>query len=80
MPVKKRIPVGFISTEEMESILAANPGSRIEARAYDCTGEEVRSVGEAHTVVVWIFKGEEMIFETQVEGYPCMAPPKKKGR
>jgi hypothetical protein len=69
--------MGFVSTEEMERILAENPGARLEAHAYDCTGEEVQSVGEAHTVVVWIFKGKDLIYETQVEGYPCMAAPRR---
>jgi hypothetical protein len=79
MPAKKNsVPAGFVRTDEMEKILAENVGSRIEAHAYDCTGEEVSSVGEAHTVVVWILKGEELIFETQVEGYPCMAAPRRK--
>ncbi len=53
------VPVGFVPTDEMEDILASHQGSYLEANAYSCTGEEVDSVEEAHTVVVRIYEGEE---------------------
>lgn len=65
------VPEGFVPTDEMEDILASRPGSHLEANAYSCTGEEVGSVGEAHTVVVRIFEGEILLFETQMAGLPC---------
>lgn len=67
------VPEGFIPTDEMEDILASRPGSHLEANAYSCTGEEVGSVGEAHTVVVRIYEGEILLFETQMAGLPCDA-------
>jgi hypothetical protein len=67
------VPEGFVPTDEMEDILASRPGSHLEANAYSCTGEEVGSVGEAHTVVVRIYEGEILLFETQLAGLPCDA-------
>jgi hypothetical protein len=74
-PVKRYyVPEGFVPTDEMEDILDSRPGSHLEANAYSCTGEEVGSVGEAHTVVVRIYEGEILLFETQMAGLPCEAP------
>jgi hypothetical protein len=70
-------PLGFLPTGEMRRILEANKERVLVARAYDCTGEEVDSVGEAHTVVVMIFDGERVIYEDQVEGSPCMMSAKE---
>jgi hypothetical protein len=67
------IPDGFVPTDEMEDILASHPGSYLEANAYSCTGEEVDSVGKAHTVVVRIYEGKKLLFETQMAGLPCDA-------
>jgi hypothetical protein len=66
-------PEGFVPTDEMEDILASHPGAYLEANAYSCTGEEVGAVGEAHTVVVRIYEGEILLFETQMAGSPCDA-------
>jgi len=67
------VPGGFVPTDEMEDILASHPGAYLEANAYSCTGEEVESVSEAHTVVIRIFDGEILLFETQMAGLPCDA-------
>jgi hypothetical protein len=67
------VPEGFVPTDEMEDILASRPGSYLEANAYSCTGEEVDSVGKAHTVVVRIYEGEKLLFESQMAGLPCDA-------
>lgn len=73
-----RAPVGFRLTEEMRRIMDEDRGLQLVANAYDCTGEEVGSVGEAHTVVIMILDGEKVVFEEQVEGSPCMTPLKKQ--
>jgi hypothetical protein len=65
------VPDDFVPTDEMEDILASRPGSHLEANAYDCTGQEVDSVGKAHTVVVRIYEGEKLLFEIQMAGVPC---------
>ncbi len=76
MPKKKHaeryfVPEGFVPTDEMEELLASHPGAYLEANAYSCTGEEVGSVGEAHTVVIRIYEGEILLYETQMAGLPC---------
>ncbi len=53
--------------------MASHPGAYLEANAYSCTGEEVGSVGEAHTVVIRIYEGEILLFEAQMAGLPCDA-------
>jgi hypothetical protein len=73
-PLKRYyVPEGFIPTDEMEDILSSHPGACLEANAYSCTGEEVGSVGEAHTVVIRIYDGEILLFEAQMAGLPCDA-------
>ncbi len=67
------VPEGFVPTDEMEDILASHPDAYLEANAFSCTGEEVGSVGEAHTVVIRIYEGEILLFETQMAGLPCDA-------
>lgn len=67
------VPEGFVPTDEMDDIMATHPRAYLEANAYSCTGEEVGSVAEAHTVVIRIFEGEIMLFETQMAGLPCDA-------
>ena len=46
------VPEGFVPTDEMDDIMATHPRAYLEANAYSCTGEEVGSVAEAHTVVI----------------------------
>ncbi|MEI6796757.1 MAG: hypothetical protein WCK39_07815 [Methanomassiliicoccales archaeon] len=76
--LRRAAPKGFLPTDEMRRIIASNRELVLVAHAYDCTGEEVDSVAEAHTVVVMIFDGEMVVYEEQVEGSPCMIPAKQQ--
>ncbi len=67
------VPQGFRPAPEVIKIVRENPGAHILAIAYDCTGEEVDSIWEAHTVVVRVYKDKELIYEMQVAGSPCGA-------
>ncbi len=71
--VQDEVPKGFRPSLEVRKVISENPGSHIVAIAYDCTGEEVDSVWEAHTVVVRVYKGSKLLYETQVAGSPCSA-------
>lgn len=76
--VRMQAPTGFLPTGEMRRIMDAKNELVLIARAYDCTGEEVGSVEEAHTVVVMILEGDRVVYEEQVEGSPCMMPARKR--
>jgi hypothetical protein len=77
MVAQRNVPEGLQITDEVRKALRENPGSIVEAHAYDCTGEEVGSVEEAHTVVIMVIRNGEVLHESQVEGSPCSAPPRK---
>ncbi len=71
-------PMGFLPTSEMRRIMDAKKERVLVAHAYDCTGEEVGSVEEAHTVVVKILDGDQVVYEEQMDGSPCSMPAKKQ--
>ncbi len=71
--VQDEVPKGFRPSLDVRKVISENPGSHIVAIAYDCTGEEVDSVWEAHTIVVRVYKESKLLYEAQVAGSPCSA-------
>ena len=68
--VPDEVPKGFRPPRDIRKVIVDNPGSHVVAVAYDCTGEKVDSVWEAHTVVIRVYIGSRLLYQSQVAGSP----------